>query len=105
MHRRLEGIAVFVGLCLAVAAGGAVFADPGWPGFRGPNSDGSVPGAELFDGKATTLQLDWKRRLGSGYSGSPKSLENCWHEMQSPLESYEYREESQTCLAVKEFTL
>jgi len=69
MHRRLEGIVVLVGLGLAVAAGGiGVHADPGWPGFRGPNSDGTVPDARLFDGTKTTLQLDWKRRLGSGYS-------------------------------------
>jgi enterochelin esterase-like enzyme/outer membrane protein assembly factor BamB len=69
MHRRLEGIVVLVALGLAVAAGGiGAHADPGWPGFRGPNSDGAVPDAKLFDGKKSTLQLDWKRRLGSGYS-------------------------------------
>jgi len=69
MHRRLEGIVVLVALGLAVAAGGiGAHADPGWPGFRGPNSDGTVPDAELFDGTKSTLQLDWKRRLGSGYS-------------------------------------
>ena len=69
MHRRLEGIVVLVALGLAVAAGGiGAHADPGWPGFRGPNSDGTVPDAKLFDGKKSTLQLDWKRRLGSGYS-------------------------------------
>jgi len=66
MRRWTLGIHAVVGVAF-VLAGGITLAD-GWPGFRGPNSDGTVPGVELFDGDSTDLSLGWKRALGSGYS-------------------------------------
>jgi len=39
-----------------------------WPGFRGPNGDGSVPGAVLFPGSTASLEVNWKVEIGSGYS-------------------------------------
>ena len=43
-------------------------AESGWSGLRGPNHDGGVHDARLFDGGDATLTLGWKRELGPGYS-------------------------------------
>ena len=39
----------------------------GWPGFRGPDSNGAVDGLLLGDA-SSALAVGWKRALGSGYS-------------------------------------
>ena len=68
MHRRLQGIVFVLGFtCLL--AGSSVLAEGDWPGFRGPSHDGAVPaedGALAQD--SLSLDLAWKRALGSGYS-------------------------------------
>jgi len=53
---------------LGVAWNDRVLAGDGWPGLRGPNFDGSVHDARLFDSRDAALTLGWKRALGSGYS-------------------------------------
>ena len=67
MRRCLQGIAVLICL-LPFVAGHSTGAEVAWPGFRGPHSDGSVPGADLFGGKPAALSVGWQRTLGSGYS-------------------------------------
>lgn len=41
--------------------------DP-WPGFRGPNVDGATHADEFPRGADLTLEIAWKRPIGSGYS-------------------------------------
>lgn len=56
-------------MCLLAACAAAhASSTAGWPGLRGPNSDGAVPDARLFDGDAAALKVGWKVALGSGYS-------------------------------------
>lgn len=43
-------------------------ADIGWPSLRGPSYDGARHNVELFADPDSTLQVGWKRPLGSGYS-------------------------------------
>jgi enterochelin esterase-like enzyme/outer membrane protein assembly factor BamB len=40
---------------------------PGWPGLRGPDHDGAVRDARLFEGDIEGLEVAWKRDLGAGY--------------------------------------
>ena len=40
-----------------------------WPGFRGPNFDGSAPIDTSFGVKEGQLQVAWRSNLGAGYSG------------------------------------
>jgi enterochelin esterase-like enzyme/outer membrane protein assembly factor BamB len=55
---------VVLSACLVASV--AVGAD--WPGFRGPNFDGTVPGETLLQGGSKQLEVGWKRDLGPGYS-------------------------------------
>lgn len=59
-------------LCLALAVStlstSALDAGEAWPGLRGPNHDGAVRDARLFEGESGELVVGWKRDLGSGYS-------------------------------------
>jgi len=67
MRRHVVRGILLVCVGLAVSSGaGPVAAE--WPGFRGPNSDGTVLEARLFGGDAAALRVDWMRDLGSGYS-------------------------------------
>jgi len=68
--RRSISTVVQVLLVLAVAGSGRADADSGWPGFRGPHSNGSVSDARLFEDGAAALAVGWKRALGSGYSST-----------------------------------
>ena len=65
-HRTLSIICALV-LCGA-AAGAPAAADGDWPGFRGPNSDGTIPDAKLFQGGPAALSVAWNVDLGPGYS-------------------------------------
>ncbi len=40
-----------------------------WPGFRGPGADGAIVASSLSDADALSLEVAWKRPIGSGYSG------------------------------------
>lgn len=54
----------------APAAGlGAQQSDTAWPGFRGPVAGGAVAATNLADADAVSLEIAWKRPIGSGYSG------------------------------------
>jgi enterochelin esterase-like enzyme/outer membrane protein assembly factor BamB len=66
MQRFVYGILAFVGSSILFA--GSALAEIDWPGFRGPNTDGSVPGVTLSEDGTASLSIGWKRTLGSGYS-------------------------------------
>ena len=51
-------------LCMIPLLAGA--AD--WTGFRGPNSNGTLPDVRLFDGSGVSLKVGWSVALGAGYS-------------------------------------
>ncbi len=41
-----------------------------WPQYRGPNMDATIAGARAFEaGKTYSLEVNWQKTLGSGYSG------------------------------------
>ena len=40
-----------------------------WPAFRGPAHTGHVAAPGVFEGEVVGLALEWKHRLGHGYSG------------------------------------
>ena len=47
----------------------AVFAADDWPGFRGPNYDGSASTTSFTLSNDTNLIVSWRAKAGSGYSG------------------------------------
>jgi outer membrane protein assembly factor BamB len=53
---------------IALLAGPASPLAADWTSLRGPNADGSVRTAQLFESGNAGLQIAWKRSLGSGYS-------------------------------------
>ena len=59
---------ILVSLMVLILPAAAAAADPGWPGLRGPDFDGSVRDARLFPGESAGLKVGWKTPLGSGYS-------------------------------------
>ena len=68
--RRYESGKVWVAAGLSILCAMSVAAAPAdasWPGLRGPNYDGSVRDAELFEGEGGSLAIAWSRELGSGY--------------------------------------
>ena len=64
----MQPIHRFLAFLLLVSIPGLAAAGD-WPHLRGPNFDGRIPSAEVFDGDHLGLQLSWKAPLGSGYSG------------------------------------
>jgi len=62
-------MAVFVVLAAPVFAGQAQRADATWPGFRGPRADGTALVSGLADNDALSLEIAWRKPIGSGYSG------------------------------------
>ena len=57
-----------VNLMILSLPAASVLADAGWPGLRGPDSNGAVHDARLFPSASAGLKVGWKRPLGSGYS-------------------------------------
>ena len=65
--RKIPGWFLVNLMILSLPAASAL-ADAGWPGLRGPDSNGAVHDARLFPGASAGLKVGWKRALGSGYS-------------------------------------
>ncbi len=65
--RKIPGWFLVSLMILSLPAASAL-ADAGWPGLRGPDSNGAVHDARLFPGASAGLKVGWKRALGSGYS-------------------------------------
>lgn len=53
---------------LVAVISSSALAATGWTGFRGPNQDGAMRNASLFERDDASLAIGWKRDLGSGYS-------------------------------------
>jgi enterochelin esterase-like enzyme/outer membrane protein assembly factor BamB len=61
---------IFAVACCAlsfVVIPSASSAEEGWPGLRGPSSDGAIRNKNLFEAGSGALEVTWKRDLGSGY--------------------------------------
>ncbi|ANM30955.1 hypothetical protein ABI59_17290 [Acidobacteria bacterium Mor1] len=69
---RMNGLRI--ALFGAALFGLALNASADWPGFRGPDTSGSVPGGRLL-GDRSSLEIGWKVPIGSGYS-SPAVVGN-----------------------------
>ena len=61
----LTALLVFTG---APGLSARAAAESEWPGWRGPNHDGTSLEEEVFSGEGSGLKVAWKRQLGSGYS-------------------------------------
>ena len=48
---------------------GTVYAADDWPGFRGPNYDGTATSPSFSPSADTNLIVSWRAKAGSGYSG------------------------------------
>jgi outer membrane protein assembly factor BamB len=58
-------------LALMLCSSMNIQADTGdWPGFRGPNFDGSAPAGSKFEiADGGSLNVVWRSKIGAGYSG------------------------------------
>jgi len=56
-----------LGIAMVMATGSSQAAGE-WPGFRGPNHNGTAAAVEVLDVDSLALNLAWKTDLGSGYS-------------------------------------
>ena len=64
-----RGVVASITLALLIP-GAAVLAGDAWPSWRGPRHDGSAAtSAALSLTPSSALAIEWKRPLGSGYSG------------------------------------
>lgn len=61
-------LGAFLALALASALTAGAAAESEWPGWRGPNYEGSSTQEGVFSAEGTGLKVAWKRKLGSGYS-------------------------------------
>ena len=72
-HGLLRRLALLLAALLASTAPADGFgvqqSDAAWPGFRGPGADGAVVANTLAGADAMSLEIAWKRSIGSGYSG------------------------------------
>ncbi|HUP25805.1 MAG TPA: PQQ-binding-like beta-propeller repeat protein [Thermoanaerobaculia bacterium] len=59
----------FGALALVLLTAAPLFPATDWPSFRGPSNTGQVTAPGVFEGEVVGLSLDWKLRLGPGYSG------------------------------------
>ena len=66
MPIRLLPLSILI-VCCSIPIASDAHASTDWPGLRGPNYDGAVRDAQLFDGDEGALSVSWKRELGSGY--------------------------------------
>jgi enterochelin esterase-like enzyme/outer membrane protein assembly factor BamB len=64
----LSKIRIVLSLFVLLVAS-SVSADGNWPGFRGPNFDGSVVDGKFAPQPGGTLAVNWRTAIGPGYSG------------------------------------
>ena len=66
---RLHKEILFVlALALFAVCGNPIYAVEDWPGYRGPNFDGTIS-SKSFTPEASELVVSWRAKAGAGYSG------------------------------------